>query len=118
MRKLLKIKNLKLTKLYYQIGEVAAMFSLSTSTLRYWESEFSNIRPKKNRRGERSYQTKDIFEIEKVYILVKERGFTIEGAKKELATSKKRPDHETNVLVTDKLKQLKKRLKTLLTKLS
>ncbi len=118
MGSLLAINKQELTKLYYQIGEVAALFGLSTSTLRYWESEFSNIKPKKNRRGERSYQKKDITEVDRVYTLVKERGFTIEGAKKELATAAGQSGQDEKAAVIKKLKEIRKRMSNLLDSLS
>jgi DNA-binding transcriptional MerR regulator len=71
-------------KRYYSIGEVAEMFSVSRSLIRHWESEFDNIRPPKNNRGERRYTKSTIAQIRLVYQLVKERGFTIPGAKQEL----------------------------------
>lgn len=73
-----------LTKLYYTIGEVADFYKVNTSLIRYWEKEFHNLHPKKNKSGVRKYTQKDIEEFGKVYELVKEKGFTIEGAKKEL----------------------------------
>ncbi len=76
--------NQELTKLYYSIGEVAEMFGVSTSLIRYWEKEFHQLRPQKNKNGDRQYKKKDIFLLEKIYTLVKERGFTLEGARKEL----------------------------------
>lgn len=73
-----------LTKLYYSIGEVSEMFGLSNSLLRYWEGEFSELKPKKNRKGDRQFTQKDIAVVVTIHNLVKERGFTIDGAKKEL----------------------------------
>ena len=74
-----------LTKLYYSIGEIAEIFGVNTSLIRYWEKEFKNLKPNKNRNGIRKYTTKDIAEFNKIYELVKERGFTIEGARKALS---------------------------------
>lgn len=85
----------ELTKLYYSIGEVADMFGVSTSLIRYWESEFPSLRPGKNNRGERKFTPKDIEQVELIYSLVKERGFTLEGAKKEIAHLKKQTKSET-----------------------
>ena len=82
----------ELTKLYYSIGEVAEMFGVSTSLIRYWESEFTFLRPKKNRKGDRQFTKKDINYLERIYSLVKERGFTLDGAKKEL---KRKPASST-----------------------
>lgn len=81
----------ELTKLYYTISEVAEMFSVSTSLLRYWESEFPSLKPKKDRRGDRKFQVKDILELQQIHHLVKERGFTLEGAKKELKEGTGKP---------------------------
>jgi|SRR5690554_2738874 len=78
------IKVEELTKLYYSIGEVAQMFEVNTSLIRFWEKEFSNIKPKKNNKGNRLFSPKSIHEIQKVYQLVKIDGHTLEGAKKAL----------------------------------
>ena len=103
-----------LTKLYYSIGEVAEMFNVTTSLIRYWESEFTFLRPKKNRKGDRQFTKKDIEYLEKIYHLVKERGFTLEGAKKELRKkpAKKVTTTPKNELVL-KLKSLKSKLENL-----
>ncbi len=74
----------ELTKLYYSIGEVAEMFDVSPSLIRYWESEFTFLRPKKNRKGDRQFTKKDIEYLKRLYSLVKEKGFTLDGAKREL----------------------------------
>jgi DNA-binding transcriptional MerR regulator len=71
-------------KLYYTIGEVAKHFGLNTSNLRYWEREFKQLHPKKNASGKRKYSKDDIAVIGAINHLVKDRGFTIEGAKKHL----------------------------------
>jgi DNA-binding transcriptional MerR regulator len=73
-----------LTKLYYTIGEVADMFSVNASLIRFWEKEFGIIQPKKNRKGNRLFTPKDIETFNKIYQLVKSEGYTIEGAKKAL----------------------------------
>ena len=72
----------QLTKLYYTIGEVAEMFDVNTSLIRFWEKEFSIIQPKKNRKGNRMFTPKDIENLQVIYHLLKERGYTIEGAKR------------------------------------
>jgi DNA-binding transcriptional MerR regulator len=100
----------ELTKLYYSIGEVADMFNVSASLIRYWESEFTMLRPKKNRKGDRQFTKKDIQYLERIFTLVKERGFTLEGAKKELRR-KKRPSDQSEVI--SKLKSLRSKLITL-----
>lgn len=74
----------KLDKLYYTIGEVAKMFNVNTSLIRYWEKEFTIIRPKKNQKGNRLFTKKDIENFHKIHYLVKDRKMTLEGAKNHL----------------------------------
>lgn len=100
----------ELTKLYYSIGEVADMFDVSASLIRYWETEFTMLRPKKNRKGDRQFTKKDIEYLEKIFTLVKERGFTLEGAKKELK-NKKTPINKQELI--EKLNSLKTQLEEL-----
>lgn len=71
-------------KLYYTIGEVAAILNVNTSLIRYWEKEFPIIKPSKNRKGDRRYIQKDIENLKKIYQLVKGQGHTLEGAKQAL----------------------------------
>ncbi len=71
-------------KLYYSIGEVAGMFDVKTSLIRFWEKEFDIIKPKKNAKGNRMFTNKDIENFKVIFHLVKERGFTLEGAKMKL----------------------------------
>lgn len=100
-----------LTKLYYSIGEVADMFEVSNSLIRYWETEFKILKPSKNKKGDRRFMVKDIRSLERIYTLVKERGFTLDGAKKELK-SKAKPDNSEEVIL--KLKRTKSRLEKIL----
>lgn len=72
------------TKLYYSIGEVAEMLQVNASLLRYWEKEFDLIRPRKNAKGDRLFTNEDIEKLKLVYNLVKEKGYTLEGAKIQL----------------------------------
>ena len=74
-------------KLYYGIGEVARAFNVNTSLIRFWEKEFDVIQPKKNAKGNRKFTPQDIKNLEFIYHLVKERGFTLEGAKTHLKLS-------------------------------
>ncbi len=76
--------NSPIQKQYFSISEVAQMFGVNASLLRFWEKEFKQIQPKTNARGKRSYRKKDIEVIRSIYVLVKEQGFTLEGAKKAL----------------------------------
>ncbi len=72
-------------KLYYSIGEVSEMTGLETHVLRYWETEFKELKPRKNRAGHRAYTSEDILIVERIQYLLKQNKFTIEGAKKVLA---------------------------------
>ena len=71
-------------KRYYKIGEVAKAFDVNTSLIRFWEKEFDIIQPKKNAKGSRMFTPVDIANFKLIYHLVKERGFTLDGAKKKL----------------------------------
>lgn len=93
-----------LTKLYYSIGEVAEMFDVSPSLIRYWESEFKNLKPQKNRKGDRKFTVRDIKEMEKIYTLVKERGFTLIGAQRELKGNKSFEYKSKAVIKLEKLR--------------
>ena len=74
-------------KLYYSIGEVAEMFEVNTSLIRFWENEFDIIKPQKNKKGNRLFTKKDIDNFHVIFHLVKEKGYTLEGAKKKLKNS-------------------------------
>ena len=80
-------------KRYYKIGEVAKAFSVNTSLIRFWEKEFDIIKPKKNAKGNRLFTSIDISNFKLIYNLVKERGFTLDGAKQKL---KKNPEGIVN----------------------
>ena len=75
---------IEFTKRYYSIGEAAAIFELNTSALRFWEKEFPELKPKKSEAGARKYSTKDMELLRKIHFLVKEKGFTLEGARQKL----------------------------------
>ncbi|GEQ86906.1 transcriptional regulator [Patiriisocius marinistellae] len=77
-------------KLYYNIGEVATAFGVNNSLIRFWEKEFDVLQPKKNAKGNRKFTPADIKNLELIYHLVKERGFTLEGAKIHLKENKKK----------------------------
>ena len=105
-------KNLKL---YYSIGEVAKMFDINESTLRYWESEFPPLKPKTNSKNVRQYTEKDIEQIKVIYNLVKVRGFKLAAARKMLNENRKNVDKSADILemminLRDELKNLKKQL--------
>jgi DNA-binding transcriptional MerR regulator len=77
-------KEKEIEKLYYSIGEVAEIFNVAPSLIRFWESEFDLIKPKKNRKGNRQFTREDIENVRTIYHLVKEKGFTLQGAKEML----------------------------------
>lgn len=77
-------------KRYYGIGEVAQAFGVNTSLIRFWEKEFDVLKPKKNAKGNRKFTPEDIKNLKFIYHLVKERGFTLEGAKTHLKEEKKK----------------------------
>ena len=76
-------------KRYYSIGEVASKFKVKTSLIRFWEQEFKILNPKKNSRGNRKFTSKDIENFNKIYFLLKEKGYTIQGAKDYIKNNKK-----------------------------
>ncbi len=77
-------------KRYYGIGEVAKAFNVNTSLVRFWEKEFDVLKPKKNAKGNRKFTPEDIKNLELIYYLVKERGFTLDGAKTHLKENTKK----------------------------
>ncbi|MCU7614057.1 MerR family transcriptional regulator [Chryseobacterium sp. GMJ5] len=76
-------------KLYYSIGEVARAFDVNASLIRYWEQEFPIIKPKKNKKGNRYFTPEDIKNLKIIYHLVKEKGYTLDGARIALTTNSK-----------------------------
>ncbi len=95
-------------KLYYGIGEVAEAFGVNTSLIRFWEKEFDVIKPKKNAKGNRKFTREDIKNLELIYHLVKERGFTLEGAKTHLKEESTKT--LSNFEIIRKLEQVKSEL--------
>lgn len=98
-------------KLYYSIGEVAEAFDVNTSLIRFWEKEFDEIKPKKNAKGNRKFSQEDIKKLELIYHLVKERGFTLEGAKTHLKETKSETLSKFEII--RKLKDIKEELKSI-----
>ena len=96
-------------KRYYKIGELAKAFSVNASLIRFWEKEFDLIKPKKNAKGNRLFTAKDIKNLELIYYLIKERGFTLEGAKIHLKEGKKKTIN--NFEIINKLEDVKNQLK-------
>lgn len=102
-------------KLYYSISEVAEMFGVSNSLIRFWETEFSVLKPSKNSRGDRRFTRKDIENLKIIYHLVKEKGFTLEGAKREIKLNKDKLNEKQKVV--RRLRDLNRFLKELRTEL-
>ena len=82
-------KEKEIKKIYYSIGEVAEMFNVNTSLIRFWEKEFDIIKPHKNPKGNRLFTQDDISNFQQIYHLVKDKGFTLQGAKDQLKSNKK-----------------------------
>ncbi|MBT3442921.1 MAG: MerR family transcriptional regulator [Flavobacteriaceae bacterium] len=88
-------------KLYYSIGEISEAFNVNTSLIRFWEKEFEILKPKKNSKGTRRYSSIDIENFQTIHHLVKEKGYTLEGAKEQLKILNK------NFKVIKKLEKVK-----------
>jgi len=101
-------KEKKVEKLYYSIGEVAEMFDVNTSLIRFWEKNFDIIKPHKNKKGNRFFTKEDIENLKLIHFLVKEQRLTLEGARKKL--SENRQDTVHNYEVVDSLKKIKEML--------
>lgn len=93
------------SKVYFTISEVADMFNVSTSLVRYWETEFTFLRPHKNSKGDRRFTKQNIEQLQLIYHLVKERGFTLEGAKNEIKENKNKI--QTTSKIINRLKKIK-----------
>lgn len=86
---IMELDKIALEKQYYSISEVATMFKVNTSLIRYWENEFDILQPKKNRKGDRLFRQEDIHHLKLIYHLLRERKYTIEGAKQKLKEDRK-----------------------------
>ncbi|MGB3143135.1 MAG: MerR family transcriptional regulator [Maribacter sp.] len=95
-------------KRYYGIGEVARAFDVNTSLIRFWEKEFDVLQPKKNSKGNRKFTPLDIKNLQLIYHLVKERGFTLDGAKIHLKEEKQKT--LSNFELIQKLERVKAEL--------
>ena len=98
-------------KRYYSIGEVAKKLDVNTSLIRFWENEFAHIKPNKNSRGDRRFTKENIRQLREVYHLVRERGFTLEGARREIASGDKPPADKQEII--DRLTEVRRRLQGL-----
>lgn len=95
-------------KLYFSIGEVAEAFDVNASLIRFWDKEFDIINPKKNAKGNRMFTQEDVKNLQLIYHLVKERGFTLEGAKTHLKEKQKKTLDKFEII--NKLESIKSEL--------
>lgn len=98
-------KEKPIVKQYYTISETSEIIGVPKSTLRFWETKFSNLNPKKNSRGNRLFSLKDIEFLKLIHYLVKERRFTIDGAKQQLSNNKEQTKKDAEIV--DKLTSIK-----------
>ncbi len=96
-------------KLYYSISEVSELLELNASTIRFWEKEFQELQPKKTQKGNRQYTKKDIALLQRINILVKQQGYTIQGAKDQLKLRDPKIISE-EMEVVDRLKRIRQKL--------
>ncbi len=87
-------------KLYYSISEVAGWFKVNTSLLRYWENEFDILQPRKTRKGDRLFRVEDIKNLQVIYYLLRQRKFSIDGAKNYLRNNKQEADTQLKLMET------------------
>lgn len=98
-------KEREINKLYYTMGEVSAMFDVNPSQIRFYEKEFDVLRPKKNKKGNRLFTQEDISNLKIIFNLVKEKGYTLQGARDYLKSNKS--EAKENQRVIDSLERLK-----------
>ena len=98
-------RNRQIEKIYFPIGEVAEMFNVNTSLIRYWEKEFDIIKPFRNKKGNRLFTQKDVDNFHVIFHLVKERGFTLQGAREKLRMNKQ--DTIDTVEIVKSLQQIR-----------
>ena len=104
--------NILYSKQYYGIGEVASMFKVNTSLIRYWESEFDILKPRKNGKGDRFFRPDDIKNLQIIYHLLRQKKYTIEGAKDHLKNNKKSKENFEMVKQLEQLKRFLTEMKT------
>lgn len=112
-------KEKETTKLYYSISEVAEIFSVNASLIRFWEKEFDSIKPQKNKKGNRMFTDSDIKNFKEIFKLVREEGYTLQGAQNKINADKKQPKETvevtqtSNQLIMEKLLGIRKSLLTI-----
>lgn len=90
-------KEKEIEKLYYSIGEVSEMLGVNASLIRFWEKQFGNIKPHKNKKGDRLFTIKEIEKLKEIHHLVKDQGYKLEGAKKQLKSKSVQSSSEANI---------------------
>lgn len=103
--------ELSKSKLYYSIGEIATAFDVNASLIRFWDKEFDILKPKKNAKGNRMFTQEDVKNLQLIYHLVKERGFTLEGAKTHLKEGQKKTLDKYEII--SKLESIKAELNSI-----
>src|SRR3546814_1563549 len=98
-------KEREINKLYYSIGELAPIFDVNASLIRFWEKEFEILQPRKNKKGNRLFTQEDLENLKIIYHLVKEKGYTLQGAKEHLRINKNAESERQKVL--DSLQKLR-----------
>ena len=98
-------KKPRIEKVFYSIGEVAEMFGVNQSNIRFWENEFDILKPHKNAKGNRMFTPEDIENLKIIYHLLREKGMTIKGAKKKLR--EKKEDTVQNIEVVTRLQEIR-----------
>ncbi len=101
-------KKPKIEKIFYSIGEVAEMFGVNASNIRFWENNFDILKPQKNAKGNRMFTKEDIENMKIIYHLLRERGMTIRGAQMKLKDNKE--DTINNIEVVNRLKEIRQML--------
>jgi len=99
-------------KRYYTISEVSAILGVNASLIRFWEKEFSQIKPKKGKKGNRLFTLSDLEILKRIYSLVKQQGYTLEGARKALKSGTNQKTSNAGVIL--KLTAIKSKLQLLL----
>lgn len=94
------MQSLPEDKLYFTIGEVADYFNVNSSLIRFWEKEFEVLKPHKNKKGNRLFTRKDIENLRVIFHLVKEKGYTLQGAKEKLKTDANKITRNTETIDT------------------
>ena len=106
-------KETDTVKLYYTMGEVSKMFDVNPSLIRFWEKEFDIIQPKKNKKGNRLFTSEDLENFRTIYSLVKQKGFTLQGAKATLKKNAALPQESEKEVLLRKLEEIKNSLLSL-----